>query len=287
MDFEKILKESFENSASDIHFMPQKNEILVRTRTSGGLLSHESVGHDEYSVFLQKVKLSAGLNISEKRLPQDGIINDEKFGQLRISTLRGIYGEALTIRLFNSRVLSIEELGLQEDQKKEVENILRKGFSMMVITGETGSGKSTTLKAIVNSLSSDGNKVVSVEDPVELSVPGTLEISLNEMIGLDYERAIFASLRQDPDYIAIGEIRDSKTCEHCIKAALSGHPVITTLHSGNYDLTLMRIKSLTTLSEFASEILSCVINQRLINENGKRKLTASVYIKKGDGVVVI
>ena len=284
MDIEDYLEMTRDKTVSDIHFIPQEDAILVKFRDMRGLTDVQTMEKTKYPILLQKVKISAGLNISEKRLPQDGMINHPVFGQLRISTLKGVHGEALTIRLFSSRVISLNDLGFPGEQIEKINETLQSGFSLLVITGETGSGKSTTLKAIVRKLSDMNLKVVSIEDPVEISVPGTLEVSLNESIGLDYERAIFASLRQDPDYIAVGEIRDQKTCEHCIKAALSGHPVITTLHSGDYDLTRMRIKSLTTMNDFVDGILTCVINQKLISGESGRQLKAKIFIKNQEGV---
>lgn len=287
MDIDFFISKLNTEPVSDIHFIPQKEEVLVRYRMPWGLKEDEPMSRADYSVLLQRVKLRAGLNISEKRLPQDGIIEEALGRQLRISTLKGIYGEALTIRLFSDRSLTLAQLGFSEAQLDLLEERIRGGFSLFVITGETGSGKSTTLKALVRSLIQGGHKVVSVEDPVEISIPGTLEVSLNESIGLDYERAIFASLRQDPDYIAIGEIRGRSTCEHCLRAALSGHPVITTLHSGDYDLTRMRLASLTSMPEFVDSVLSVVIHQKLAaGENGQRQLIARVYENNGGEVIV-
>lgn len=281
MDIDFFISKLDLEPVSDIHFIPQKEEVLVRYRMPWGLKEELSLRREDYSVLLQRVKLRAGLNISEKRLPQDGIIDDSGGRQLRVSTLKGIYGEALTIRLFSEHSLSLPELGFSDDQLELLRNRIESGFSLFVISGETGSGKSTTLKALVRYLIERGHKVVSVEDPVEISIPGTLEVSLNESIGLDYERAIFASLRQDPDYIAIGEIRGRSTCEHCLRAALSGHPVITTLHSGDYELTRMRLASLTAMPEFIDSVLSVVIHQKLVTgPEGERKLSARVFEKR-------
>lgn len=286
MDIDFFLNQMETRPVSDIHFIPQKDRILIRYRLPQGLVDGEALGREEYQILLQRLKLRAGLNISEKRLPQDGMIEQEDGRQLRISTLKGIYGEALTIRLFCDHRLTLEELGLNQEQLALIRHRLSSGFSLLVITGETGSGKSTTLKALIAEMIDSGHKVVSVEDPVEISIPGTLEVSLNESIGLDYERAIFASLRQDPDYIAIGEIRGQSTCEHCLRAALSGHPVITTLHSGDYDLTRMRLASLTAMPEFVDCVLSLVIHQKLIaSPSGERRLEARVYDHRGQEVI--
>ena len=286
MDIDFFISKLDLEPVSDIHFIPQKDEVLVRYRMPGGLKDELPLSRDDYGVLLQRVKLRAGLNISEKRLPQDGIIDDSGGRQLRVSTLKGIYGEALTIRLFSNHSLSLPELGFSKEQLNLLMERIENGFSLFVVSGETGSGKSTTLKALVRFLIEKSHKVVSIEDPVEISIPGTLEVSLNEGIGLDYERAIFASLRQDPDYIAIGEIRGRSTCEHCLRAALSGHPVITTLHSGDYDLTRMRLASLTAMPEFVDSVLSVVIHQKLVaGQGGERKLLAQVFEKRGREVV--
>lgn len=287
MDIDFYLQKIKTMPVSDIHFIPQREEVQVKYRLPQGLIQEEPLAKADYNIFLQRVKLQAGMNISEKRLPQDGIIEALKAGrQLRISTLRGIYGEALTIRLFQERSLALGELGFTPKQLFALEERINSGFALLVITGETGSGKSTTLKALIRSLTERGRKVVSVEDPVEISIAGSLEVSLNETIGLDYERAIFASLRQDPDYIAIGEIRGKSTCEHCIRAALSGHPVITTLHSGDYDLTRMRLSSMSSSPEFVDSVLSIVIHQKLVSSaQGQRQLMARIYENRLDQVV--
>lgn len=286
MDIDFFIAKLDLEPVSDIHFIPQKEEVLIRYRMPWGLKDELPLSREDYGVLLQRVKLRAGLNISEKRLPQDGIIEDSGGRQLRVSTLKGIYGEALTIRLFSNHSLSLTELGFSKEQLNLLLDRINSGFSLFIISGETGSGKSTTLKALVQFLIEKGHKVVSIEDPVEISIPGTLEVSLNEGIGLDYERAIFASLRQDPDYIAIGEIRGRSTCEHCLRAALSGHPVITTLHSGDYNLTRMRLASLTSMPEFVDSVLSVVIHQKLVaDQAGERKLKAQVFDKRGCEVV--
>lgn len=285
MDIEFFLDQIKTEPVSDIHFIPQKENVLVRYRMPWGLKDGGILSRGDYGILLQRIKLHSGMNISEKRLPQDGMIDEGAGRQLRISTLKGIYGEALTVRLFSQKSFSLIELGFTERQLKVLMERLKTGFSLLVITGETGSGKSTTLKSIIRSLSETGAKVVSVEDPVELSIEGSLEVSLNETIGLDYERAIFASLRQDPDYIAIGEIRGRSTCEHTIRAALSGHPVITTLHSGNYELTRMRLCSMTTMPDFVDSVLSLVIHQRLESgKDGERRLKARLFEKTLKGV---
>lgn len=286
MDIDFFIDKCKDGPVSDIHFIPQKTEVLVRLRLPSGLSMEDPIATGDYQILLQRVKLRAGLNISEKRLPQDGIIEDPDGRSFRISTLKGIFGEALTIRLFSDRSLTLEDLGFSPRQLTHLNERLSQGFSLFVITGETGSGKSTTLKAMIRRLIDGGHKVVSVEDPVEISIPGSLEVSLNETIGLDYERAIFASLRQDPDYIAIGEIRGRSTCEHCLRAALSGHPVLTTLHSGDYDLTRMRLASLTSMPEFVDSVLTTVIHQKLIcSPDGSRRLCARIFDKGAKGVV--
>ena len=287
MDIDFYLQKIKAEPVSDIHFIPQRDEVQVRFRMPWGLTMEDALSKVDYNILLQRVKLQASMNISEKRLPQDGIIAAAQAGrQLRISTLRGIYGEALTIRLFQERSMTLPELGFSKSQLDALEQRLNFGFSLLVITGETGSGKSTTLKALIRSFTERGQKVVAVEDPVEISIPGSLEVSLNETIGLDYERAIFASLRQDPVYIAIGEIRGRSTCEHCLRAALSGHPVITTLHSGDYELTKMRLCSMSSMPEFVDSVLSIVINQKLIpSPDGGRKLVARIYENRLNQVI--
>lgn len=281
----EYLEDDFDwQGVTDLHFIPQKDRILVRCRKPQGLLSQPDIAPQDYRSFLQKVKLKSGINISEKRLPQDGTIECPK-GTFRISTLNGIFGEALTVRHFTQRSRSLEDLGFSPRQLDGLKEAISQGFSLLVITGETGSGKSTTLKALLNYLSAQDKKIVSVEDPVEMTVAGALEVSLNETIGLDYDRAIFAALRQDPDYLAIGEIRGGDTCRHCLKAALSGHPVITTLHSGDFSMAKLRLTALSNMADYVEAVLTMVIQQRLVETGKGRKLVAKIQRKQGGEVV--
>lgn len=279
LDLEDFLEDCKKVEATDLHFFPLVDKVKVLARVTRGLEDLFELTREDYIKVIQKLKIRAGLNISEKRLPQDGIIRI-KDEEVRISTLRTLYGEALTLRLFNKKVMALDNLGFNKEDLKKVRDTVKGNFSLILITGETGSGKSTTMKSLLLELSSKGRKIISIEDPVEISVPGVMEVNICESIGLDYERAIFAALRQDPDYISIGEIRDKKTCDSCIKAALSGHPVISTFHSRGYEATTMRLKSMTSYPEFISGVLTMTINQKLLNIGGQRKLSAIIELGK-------
>ncbi len=278
MDLQFYLEKLRNLNGTDLHFIPLKEDVKVYIRTPENLVESGVESHSDYGVLLQKVKIKGGLNISEKRLPQDGIMAADE-GEVRISTLRGLYGEALTLRIFGERVMDLDSLGFEPEDLIRIKKTVTGNFSLILITGETGSGKSTTLKAVLKYITELNRKVISIEDPVEISVPGILEVNISEGIGLSYERAVFAALRQDPDIISLGEIRDKGTCDSCIKASLSGHPIISTFHSGKMNLTSMRLKTMTDYGLFVDEVLTCVINQKLINNGGKRKLSASVEIK--------
>lgn len=279
MDLDYFIEELKKKDGTDIHFLPENEEVKVKIRVGRELVSLKNLEKDSYNQLLQRMKIKGGLNISEKRLPQDGIIRIEN-NEIRLSTLKTIHGEALTLRVFRKRVVSLGDLGFKEDEFKKLLEIIHGNFSLILITGETGSGKSTTMKAILKDLSNDGRKIISLEDPVEMTVPGVMEVNICEDIGLNYERAIFAALRQDPDYISIGEIRDKKTCDSVVKAALSGHSVISTFHSGDYKRTLMRLKTMSSFPEFLDNVLTLVINQKLVDVDGKRSLIAKIETLK-------
>lgn len=271
---EDILKE--DSLVTDIHFIPKEKDIEIYLRTRSNYKFYKKIDMVNYKLFIQKTKVLAGMDISEKRLPQDGVfdINNKK---IRVSTLFTLYGEALVYRIFNDKFLKIEDLGLDEETKNKLLEILNSNFSLILVSGETGSGKSTTLKAILEYLSRLNKKVISIEDPIETISNKITQIAINEQINFTYEKAIFASMRQDPDYIAIGEVRDSKTAMAIIKAALSGHPIISTIHSSDFFKTLKRLELLTGSDVSCREILSYVINQRLITEENKNKVLVKLY----------
>ena len=269
MDFDLVIKKALENLYSDIHFIPFENIIKVFYRKESKLIFEGKVSMSEYKIFLQKIKASSEMNISEKRLPQDGIY--KAYGEaIRVSTLKTIQGESLTLRIFNRDIKTINNLGIKDKEVSEILSHIYNKNGITLIAGETGMGKSTTLYSIMMKLVENNYKVISIEDPVERELQGVSQCQINLKAGLDYDRAIFASLRQDPDYICIGEIRNRETAKALIRASLTGHKVISTIHSFGYKNTIERLKDFEVLEEYSASALGLVISQVLKEKNNKK-----------------
>lgn len=279
---EEFIVKNSSKKISDIHLINNKNLGQVYIREDGQYKFKENIEIDKFKVILQQIKVKSGMDISEKRLPQDGILNLN--GKcIRASTINTINGESLVLRFFNKEVLEIKELGLKETQVKAVTELINNNFSILLICGGTGSGKSTTMKSILNYISRSNKKIITIEDPVEIHIDNLLEVNINEKIGFGYDNAIFSAMRQDPDIISIGEIRDEKTVQALLKASLTGHSIISTIHANSYDTTLKRL-SLMSKSNYFNELLTCVISQRLIIQNNIVTLEAKVFINNGDTI---
>jgi len=273
MDISEIIIGGMEANASDIHFIPfgQKARIFYRIR--GILFPQVELETTAYQIFLQKIKANAQMNISEKRLPQDGILKD--YGEaIRVSTLRSIHGESLVLRLFQKGMMKLEEIGLDERSQENLTSRLLEKTGISLISGETGMGKSTTLYAIMMMLRDKNFKVISIEDPVEREIDGIVQSQINDMAGLSYEKAIFAALRQDPDYIAIGEIRNKETANALIRSALTGHKVISTIHAHGYLNVKKRMMDFGIREEYLDTSLNMVMSQRLQTKGERRVLHA-------------
>jgi len=273
MDISEIIIGGMEANASDIHFIPfgQKARIFYRIR--GILFPQVELETTAYQIFLQKIKANAQMNISEKRLPQDGILKD--YGEaIRVSTLRSIHGESLVLRLFQKGMMKLEEIGLDERSQENLTSRLLEKTGISLISGETGMGKSTTLYAMMMMLRDKNFKVISIEDPVEREIDGIVQSQINDMAGLSYEKAIFAALRQDPDYIAIGEIRNKETANALIRSALTGHKVISTIHAHGYLNVKKRMMDFGIREEYLDTSLNMVMSQRLQTKGERRVLHA-------------
>lgn len=284
-DIENFIQNFAIDAVTDIHLINYGECGKIYVRENGKYLYKAKIKQNNFQILFQQLKVKSGLDISEKRLPQDGVLNISN-KQIRVSTVKTVKGEAAVLRLFNKKPEGIEKLGFKEEQLSKILNTISQRFTLILISGGTGSGKSTTLKAILKSLSERNLKIISIEDPVEISIEDVVEININEASGLNYEKAIFSSMRQDPDIISIGEIRDKETASALLKASLSGHSVISTIHSGDYKMTLSRLESLIP-SPFFKEILDMVINQRLIENDGEVNLNANVFIKNKENIEVI
>ncbi len=269
MDYLSLVEKALCQNASDIHFIPKSLKVECYFRENGRLSLQQEIETPSYQILLQKIKTLAHMNISEKRMPQDGvIINEGK--SIRVSTLNSLQGESLVLRLFHRELIPYEDLGLTEGTQVALLDGVRKNSGITLISGETGMGKSTTLYALIMKLRDLSYKIISIEDPCEREIEGVIQTQINEMKGLTYDKAIFAALRQDPDFICIGEIRNEETAKAVVRASLTGHPVISTIHGRNYQSVMERMLDFGVEKDYLH--LSLVLNQKLEMRGERKKL---------------
>jgi MSHA biogenesis protein MshE len=269
----KLLQTVFEEAmrlrASDIHFEPQEKALRIRFRIDGVLhIQTEADGKVSSAVAL-RLKLMSGLDISEKRLPQDGRFNIKVRGNpvdVRISTLPTQYGESVVMRLLaqNTGLLGLDRMGIPPRVLERLRHALKRPSGMVLVTGPTGSGKTTTLYAALNELNSPEKKVITVEDPVEYRLPGLNQVQVHEKIDLSFSRVLRTVLRQDPDIVLIGEMRDQETAEIGMRAAMTGHLVLSTLHTNDAVSTPIRLLDMGVPRYMVALSVHMVVAQRLV-----------------------
>jgi len=267
-----IIQSAITRSASDIHIEAEENGAIVRFRVYGTLNQFLFFDNDIFNAIASRIKLEANMDVSEKRKPQDGAFSlefdDNKF-DFRVSTLPTVWGESIVIRILDKRQIlkSLDEIGITEKNLQ----LLKKGLSnpngIFLVTGPTGSGKSTTLYASINELAGMDTKVITVEDPVEYKLKGIQQVQVNPKAGFTFADALRSILRQDPDKIMIGEIRDLETLEIAIKAALTGHLVLSTLHTNDSVSAISRMIDMGAEPYMVAASLIGVEAQRLVKEN--------------------
>jgi len=267
-----IIAEAINLGASDIHIEPMEKELKIRFRVDGILRTYKSWPAHIKDAIAARIKILANLDISEKRLPQDGRIrfrvNNRKY-DLRISTLPTVYGEKIVMRLQDAESylnVKLEDLGFEEDDLKLVREAIYSPWGMVLVTGPTGSGKTTTLYSALMERNTDDVNIMTAEDPVEVSIPGINQVQVKEEIGLTFAAALRAFLRQDPDIILVGEIRDRETAEIAVKAALTGHLVFSTLHTNDAPSTITRLVDIGVDKFLVSTAVHTIIAQRLIRK---------------------
>lgn len=265
----EILKEAVRLRASDIHLEPRANAMLTRYRVDGYLRSGLQIPKEVQPAVVSRMKVMANLNIAETRLSQDGRFNAKVGGRLfdfRVSTLPGTHGEKVVLRLLDhtSLVTDLRRLGFPEDTRQVFEKMLHRSHGMILVTGPTGSGKSTTLYAALATTLDETKNVVTVEDPVEYELDGVMQCAVNPMIGNTFAARLRSILRQDPDVILVGEIRDSETADIAIRAALTGHLVLSTLHTISAAAAVTRMQDMGIESFLIASSLSGIIAQRLV-----------------------
>lgn len=268
---DSIIRRAIKEKSSDIHFEPQKGLMRVRFRIDGVLYQKESIDKELQRNCISRIKIIAGMDVAETRRPQDGRCNfsvGTEHYDLRISTLPNINGENLVLRILNKGFVkkSFETLGMDPHQAKDTGVLLDKPYGLILITGPTGAGKTTTLYSMLSQLNGTEKSIVTVEDPVEYELPGINQTSTNIHIGYTFSNAIRHILRHDPDIIMIGEIRDKETAEIAIRAALTGHLVLSTMHTNTAAGAITRLLEMDIEPFLISSALNGVISQRLVRQ---------------------
>ena len=256
------------NRASDIHLDPRENELVIRMRIDGALRDHAVVPKAFERNLSTRVKLISNMNITETRLPQDGAIKGKIEGRyldMRVSVLPTNEGEKVVIRIldFTKSLDGLHSLGFSENNISLVERMLRVPNGIILVTGATGSGKSTTVYSLLQILNTPEVNLVTVEDPVEMSIDGINQIQVNSEIGLTFAAVLRSILRQDPNVILIGEIRDSETAQIAVRASITGHLVLSTIHTNNSLSTIERLIDMDVERYLLSSALTGIISQRL------------------------
>lgn len=247
---QKVLLDAIERGASDIHFEPYEKEYRVRLRTDGQLSEYARPPHALREKLAARIKVISNLDISDRRLPQDGRmklqIAKNKAIDFRVSTLPTLYGEKIVLRILDptSAMLGIDALGYEPEQKQALMDAIGRPYGMVLVTGPTGSGKTVSLYTCLNILNKDGTNISTAEDPAEIQLTGINQVNVNDKIGLTFSAALKSFLRQDPDIIMVGEIRDLDTASIAIKASQTGHLVLSTLHTNDAPSTLERLRNI-------------------------------------------
>jgi len=264
-----IITRAIEMRASDIHFEPFEDKFRVRYRIDGVLHDVESPPKRLQSAIVSRLKIMAKLNIAERRLPQDGRIMLRVKGKeidFRVSTIPTIYGESIVLRILDksSILLDIEKLGFPEDTLSSFKELIQRPHGIILVTGPTGSGKTTTLYCALEKINSPEKKIITVEDPVEYQLEGINQMQVKPSIGLTFANALRSIVRQDPDVILIGEIRDSETAEIAIHSALTGHLVLSTLHTNDAPSAITRLIDMGMEDYLLSSTIIGILAQRLV-----------------------
>lgn len=278
---QSIFADAVQVRASDIHLEPDDQALRIRMRVDGSLQENILQQTNIASALVLRLKLMAGLDISEKRLPQDGRfhikVRDHAI-DVRISTMPVQYGESCVMRLLDQSagLLQLEQTGLPKPILQRLRVLFNKPYGMIIVTGPTGSGKTTTLYGVLNELNRSEKKIITVEDPVEYRLPRISQVQVNSKIGLTFSRVLRTTLRQDPDIIMVGEMRDSETVEIGLRGAITGHLVLTTLHTNDSITSALRLIDMGAAPYLVGAAVKGVLAQRLIRrvcENCKEKAT--------------
>ena len=263
-----IILNAVQMRASDIHFDPTENGLRVRMRIDGLLKDYYDIPNDIKQNIITRIKILSGMNITETRLPQDGAIKNSIKGKdldLRVSTLPTKHGEKIVIRIldYSMSLKGIEYLCFSEVNYKKILKMINAPNGIILVTGATGSGKSTTVYSFLQKLNTEGVNIITVEDPVEMEIKGINQVQVNSEIGLDFATVLRSILRQDPNVIMIGEIRDSETARIAVRASITGHLVLSTIHTNNSLNTIERLLDMDVERYLLASAINGIVSQKL------------------------
>jgi type IV pilus assembly protein PilB len=288
-----VIADAVRRNVSDIHFEPSGHDMRVRFRVDGVVFDSTTVPRHLISGLISRIKIMAELDIAEKRAPQDGRIGlsvDGNYVDLRVATLPTVRGEAVVMRVLDSRaiVMDLDGLGMDEEERRRFQDSLRGTHGAILVTGPTGSGKTTTLYAALSELNKPDRTLVTVEDPVEYELDGIKQVQVHSKAGLTFATGLRALLRADPDVVMVGEIRDAETAQIAIESALTGHLVMTTLHANNAPLAAARLVEMGVEPYLVTSSVACVVAQRLVRKlcDCKRPVKLSKAMLEDNGFAV-
>ena len=283
----EIIIDATKNRASDIHIDPFNDVLKIRIRIDGTLIDYATVPNDYKKNLVTRIKIIAGMNITENRLPQDGAIKTSLNGiplDMRVSSLPTNNGEKIVIRIldYSMSIQGLEQLGFTKDNFEKIMKMINLPNGIILVTGATGTGKSTTVYSILQRLNREEANVITVEDPVEMDIPGVNQVQVNSEIGLTFANVLRSILRQDPDIIMIGEIRDDETATIAVRASVTGHLVLSTIHTNNSLNTIERLLDMEVERYLLAASLSGIISQKLARKlcpHCRKKITPTPYEK--------
>ena len=284
----EILYDASKRGASDIHFDPEEDEMKVRIRIDGLLSDYTTIPNTLKKNLITRIKIMSGMNITEVRLPQDGAIKTtikEENLDLRVSSLPTNEGEKIVIRIldYSMSLKGIEYLGFSERNFKKISKLISIPSGIILVTGATGSGKSTTVYSILQKLNRTETNLITVEDPIEMNIKGINQVQVNSEIGLTFANVLRSVLRQDPDIVMIGEIRDNETAKIAVRASITGHLVLSTIHTNNSLNTIERLLDMEVERYLLASALEGIISQKLARklcDKCKKKRPTNSYEKE-------
>lgn len=282
-----VILDAVEKNASDIHFEPREDYFYIRYRIDGDLFDVYKINLLNSSVIISRIKIISKMDITIKRVPQDGrfdIYVDNKNIDIRVSSIPVIIGEKIVMRILNSSnfEIDINNLGFYEDEKEILKNIIKSPNGAIIITGPTGSGKSSTLYSFIKKLKKESINIVTLEDPVEVRIDGINQVNINKSLGVDFSAGLRAMLRQDFEIGLIGEMRDKETANIALRAAITGHLIFTTLHTSDTVSAIIRLMNLGIENYIISSSIIAILSQRLVKKlcpNCKYKRKVNSYEK--------